>query len=92
MTATSSTALAGPISASASYEDAVAQLERAVELRAEDPVINDHLGDAYWKVGRKREATFQWNHARDLDPAPVDLEVIVKKLEKGLVVDGGRDG
>ncbi|MCB1494388.1 MAG: tetratricopeptide repeat protein [Bauldia sp.] len=74
------------------YEDAVAQLERAVELRPEDPVINDHLGDAYWKVGRKLEATFQWNHARDLDPEPVDLEVIVKKLEKGLVTDGGSDG
>ncbi|MCB1487633.1 MAG: tetratricopeptide repeat protein, partial [Bauldia sp.] len=73
------------------YDDAVAQLERAVELRPEDPVINDHLGDAYWKVGRKLEATFQWNHARDLDPEPVDLDVIVKKLENGLV-DGGNDG
>lgn len=74
------------------YEDAVAQLERAVELKPEDPVINDHLGDAYWKVGRKREATFQWNHARDLDPEPTDLEVIVRKLEKGLVTDGASDG
>ena len=74
------------------YDDAVAQLERAVELRPEDSTINDHLGDAYWKVGRKLEATFQWNHARDLDPTPVDLEVIVKKLEKGLGADGGSDG
>ena len=41
---------------------------------------------------RKREATFQWNHARDLDPEPTDLEVIVRKLEKGLVTDGASDG
>ncbi len=67
--------------------------QRAAELRPEDPVINDHLGDAYWKVGRKLEATFQWNHARDLDPEPTDLEKIVKKLESGLAADDtGRDG
>lgn len=34
------------------YEDAVVQLERTIELMPQDPVINDHLGDAYWKVGR----------------------------------------
>ncbi len=74
------------------YADAVAQLERAVELKPADPVINDHLGDAYWKVGRKLEATFQWSHARDLQPEPKDLERIVKKLESGLVGDGGSNG
>ncbi|MCP4382364.1 MAG: tetratricopeptide repeat protein, partial [Hyphomicrobiales bacterium] len=74
------------------YEEAVVQLERAVELRPEDPVLNDHLGDAYWKVGRRLEAVFQWNHARDLEPEPENLELIVKKLESGLVADGGNDG
>ena len=33
------------------YKDAVATLERAIELRPEDSTINDHLGDAYWQVG-----------------------------------------
>jgi hypothetical protein len=47
-------------------------------------VINDHLGDVYWRVGRKLEAHFQWNHARDLKPEPEDLERILKKIEKGL--------
>jgi Flp pilus assembly protein TadD len=74
------------------FDDAVEQLERAVELKPEDSVINDHLGDALWKVGRKREATFQWNHARDLDPEPAAREKIVKKLENGLSADGGNDG
>ena len=74
------------------YEDAVEQLERAVELKPDDSVINDHLGDAYWKAGRKREATFQWRHARDLDPEPEERAKIVKKLESGLMADGGNDG
>ena len=38
-------------------------MERAVELMAVDPVVNDHLGDVYWAVGRTREARFQWSRA-----------------------------
>ncbi|MDE2365176.1 MAG: hypothetical protein KGM42_21070, partial [Hyphomicrobiales bacterium] len=53
-------------------------------LKPSDPVINDHLGDAYWRVGRKLEAHFQWNHARDLKPEPEDLQNIVKKIQNGL--------
>ena len=55
--------------------------------QAPDPVINDHLGDAYWRVGRKLEAKFQWNHARDLKPEPEDLPKILEKIEKGLPDD-----
>jgi predicted negative regulator of RcsB-dependent stress response len=47
-------------------------------------VINDHLGDAYWRVGRKIEARFQWRHARDSKPEPEDLENIQRKLADGL--------
>ena len=28
-------------------------------MKPQDPVINDHLGDAYWRVGRKLEARYQ---------------------------------
>ena len=41
---------------------------RAVELTPDDPVINDHLGDVLWKVGRKREAEFQWRRALSFGP------------------------
>ena len=34
-------------------------MERAIELEPEDPIVNDHLGDILWKVGRKREAYYQ---------------------------------
>jgi hypothetical protein len=59
-------------------------LERAIELKPGDPVINDHLGDAYWRVGRKLDAKFQWNHARDLNPEPDELPKILAKIDKGM--------
>ena len=59
-------------------------LERAVELKPEDPVLNDHLGDALWKVGREREARFQWDQALTLDPEADEVEKIKKKLTEGL--------
>jgi len=38
------------------YRQAVEQLERAVELTGNDPTINEHLADAYRRVGRELEA------------------------------------
>ena len=66
------------------YDEAAKQLDRAVELKPTDPTINDHLGDAYWKVGRTLEAKFQWSHARDLKPDPEELTKIEQKLKSGL--------
>jgi hypothetical protein len=53
-------------------------------LKAGDPVINDHLGDAYWKVGRRLEAKFQWTHAKDSNTEHEDLIKILKKIDNGL--------
>jgi tetratricopeptide (TPR) repeat protein len=64
--------------------EAVATLENAIELKGGDATINDHLGDVYWAVGRKREAYFQWAHARDSEPEKEDLPKILRKLEHGL--------
>jgi tetratricopeptide (TPR) repeat protein len=66
------------------YEEAVGHLERASELEVVDPVVNDHLGDAYWAVGRKIEAKFQWNRALSFDPTEKDAERIRRKLDVGL--------
>jgi Flp pilus assembly protein TadD len=71
------------------YEEAVDQMERAVELVAVDPVVNDHLGDVYWSVGRQREAEFQWRRALSfVDPEDKDSEAdpvrMRRKLEVGL--------
>ena len=66
------------------HAGAVQWLEKAVELEPRSSVINDHLGDAYWAVGRQREARFQWRRAQTLDPEPEELPKIEAKLRDGL--------
>ena len=63
------------------YDEAVGRLEVAVQLLPQDPVINDHLGDAYWRVGRKHEARFQWERALHLEP---EEEGMIGKIEEKL--------
>ena len=60
-------------------------MRRAVPLPPEDPVINDHLGDVLWMVGRKREADFQWRRALSFGPGEdLDMDRVRKKLDVGL--------
>jgi Flp pilus assembly protein TadD len=66
------------------YDNAVAQLERAVAINPSDPTINEHLGDAYWKVGRESEARFQWRRALSMEPETDQAEDIRKKMLRGL--------
>ena len=63
---------------------AVKNLERAVLLSPGDPTINEHLGDAYWKAGRKLEARFQWEKALSLEPEKDQIPAITRKLKDGL--------
>ncbi len=65
-------------------DEAVETLERAVMLLPSDPEINDHLGDAYWKAGRRLEARFQWNIARSVDTTGNVVERAQAKLADGL--------
>ncbi|MDO5647692.1 tetratricopeptide repeat protein [Paracoccus sp. (in: a-proteobacteria)] len=69
------------------YQDAVAPMEEAVGQMSNDPLVNDHLGDIYWKVGRKREADIQWRRALSLKPTQsgeVNFDRIRDKLDRGL--------
>ncbi|MEO0356834.1 MAG: tetratricopeptide repeat protein, partial [Pseudomonadota bacterium] len=68
------------------YENAVIQLEDAISKMPTDPVVNDHLGDAYWMVGRRTEARFQWRRAQSFDPEPDVADRIARKLADGLDV------
>src|SRR3546814_8293510 len=43
---------------------AIALLEQAVQVAPDEPTINEHLGDAYWRIGRKYEARYSWRAAR----------------------------
>lgn len=66
------------------YKGSVKTLERAVELLPYDPTVNDHLGDAYWKVGRTLEARFQWERAKNHASDEEQIKAISQKLISGL--------
>ncbi len=66
------------------FEKALLYLERAMELESTDPIVNDHLGDVLWMLGRKREAKFQWKKSLSLKPEPVDQKNTEDKLAFGL--------
>lgn len=66
------------------YEKAVQYLEKAVALLPGDATINDHLGDAYWRLGRKVEARFQWERALGFAADETLAEAIRKKLKDGM--------
>ena len=70
------------------YSQAVTTLEHAVVLDAGDAEINDHLGDAYWRVGRRDEAKFQWSAVLTLNPDP-DVKA---RAESKLASPQGPDG
>ena len=70
------------------YKQAADKLEQAVELDAGDPEINNHLGDAYWKVGRRDEAQFQWRRVLTLKPDDKIKASAEAKLASGLGPDG----
>jgi Flp pilus assembly protein TadD len=70
------------------YRKAAEKLEQAVELDAGDPEINNHLGDAYWKVGRRDEAQFQWRRVLTLNPDDKMKAAAESKLASGLGPDG----
>ena len=58
-------------------KEALEYLKRAVKLD-NDPIIFDHLGDAYKARGKMNEAREWWQKALDLDPAN---ETIREKLD-----------
>ena len=68
------------------YQKAHGYLERAMELESTDPIVNDHLGDVLWMLGRKREAKFQWKKSLSFNPEPIDQKNTEDKLRFGLDV------
>lgn len=67
-------------------EESIKVLERAAEYLPGNAIVCDHLGDAYWLVGRKDEARYQWQHALTLkeDAEELNKEEIRKKIADGL--------
>ena len=66
------------------YAQAAEYLEAAISLLPADAIVNEHLGDAYWRLGRKTEAKFQWERAETYTKDEAILQEIRKKLKDGL--------
>ncbi len=62
------------------YAMAVKVLEQAISLTAGDMTVHEHLGDAYDKVGRTREASFEWAHALSFAEQEADKVRLQQKL------------
>lgn len=69
------------------YDIAVETLEGAVNKEPANPEIVDHLGDAYWQVGRRREAEWQWSRVLTLEPDAERRAGVEKKLANGLTAE-----
>ncbi len=68
------------------YEESINWLEQAVAQVPGDSTLLDHLGDAYWQVGRQNEARFQWKHAHDLTQDQGFKTAIEQKIRDGIAV------
>lgn len=67
------------------FEKAVETLEEAVAKVPASAEINEHLGDALWKVGRQREARFRWTRVLTLEEADAERKARVEnKIAAGL--------
>ena len=62
------------------YSRAVAELERAVNLTGNDPTITEHLGDAYRKLGKLRDARHQYEDALVKAQAADQVQRLKNKL------------
>jgi tetratricopeptide (TPR) repeat protein len=62
-------------------ERAVRELERAAELTGGDPVIAEHLGDAYRLLDDRRRALEMYEEALSLEPRPREQPNLREKLE-----------
>jgi hypothetical protein len=65
----------------------VEALERASQLEPDEPVILEHLGDAYREVSRNADAASAWSRALEvltLDPEAADPPQQRAQLERKL--------
>lgn len=72
--------------------EAVPVLERALRGAPDDPTINEHVGDAYWAVGRRIEARHRWQAARAAGPDAATQARLAAKLAGGAVAEAALAG
>ncbi len=70
------------------YNKAIIYLEEAVLLEPNNPLILEHLADAYYMGGRQIEAGFQWQQSlllKDNETKEYDPQAVEEKIKSGLV-------
>ena len=63
--------------------ESIPLLERAAAGAPGEPAINEHLGDAYWTLGRQYEARYAWRAAL-ITAADKDRARLTTKIDTGL--------
>ncbi len=66
-------------------QDALPYLEKAAKDAGADSTINEHLGDVYWSLGRRRDARYAWNVASQSSDGVASAR-LREKVEIGLPV------
>jgi tetratricopeptide (TPR) repeat protein len=61
------------------YREALETLKKAVSQLGSDPVIQEHLGDTYLKLGDRSTAVKHWKKALEILP---DEERLIRRLEE----------
>lgn len=66
------------------YEQAVSQLERALKIVGEDPVILEHLGDAYAALSRFKDALAAYRQSSSLQDGNAKLREKIESTQRRL--------
>lgn len=64
-------------------KQALPLLEKAAKDASSDVAINEHLGDAYWTLGRRRDARYAWRAASQASDGEV-ANRLSRKIDIGL--------
>ncbi len=64
-------------------KQALPLLEKAAKEAGSDVAINEHLGDAYWTLGRRRDARYAWRVASQASEGEA-AERLMRKIDIGL--------
>ena len=75
--------LAWALFKSGSFTEALTEMQRAVALAGDDPVLFEHLGDIYAKQRNLSDARESWLHALELDPSNNKLMDRFRELGMG---------
>jgi Flp pilus assembly protein TadD len=64
------------------FDKAEPLLRQAADQLPGNSVVQDHLGDLLWAIGRRQEATAAWRRALEGDREQIDVKSIEKKLDR----------